>query len=158
MNDKLMNRKSTGQLNFPGPGLVGLSSQRHQRSFSVPKKFGECGYQAFDPPRSATLERIQASLAHPLSTWPSARYIPLNSFGICRRATVTAWPEWEGTRARARPPPTASTPAFSRTRPMFLIPPPFWQRCSGWRCRSWSPTLSLNIRCRFVWFTSCCPR
>lgn len=67
MNDKLMNRKSTGQLNFPGPGLVGLSSQRHQRSFSVPKKFGECGYQAFDPPRSATLERIQACNGHGLA-------------------------------------------------------------------------------------------
>lgn len=60
LNDKLMNRKSTGQLNFPGPGFIGLSSQRHQRSYSVPKKFGECGYQSFDPPRSATLERIQA--------------------------------------------------------------------------------------------------
>ena len=55
-----MNRKSTGQLNFPGPGFVGLSSQRHQRSYSVPKKFGECNNQSFDPPRSATLDRIQA--------------------------------------------------------------------------------------------------
>uniref|UniRef100_A0A8C3FYF0 FRY microtubule binding protein n=1 Tax=Cyclopterus lumpus TaxID=8103 RepID=A0A8C3FYF0_CYCLU len=60
MSDKLMNRKSTGQLNFPGPGFVGLSSQRHQRSYSVPKKFGECGHQLSDPPRSATLDRIQA--------------------------------------------------------------------------------------------------
>ncbi|TNN54716.1 Protein furry [Liparis tanakae] len=60
MSDKLMNRKSTGQLNFPGPGFVGLSSQRHQRSFSVPKKFGDCGLQLSDPPRSATLDRIQA--------------------------------------------------------------------------------------------------
>lgn len=59
-SDKLMNRKSTGQLNFPGPGFVGLSSQRHQRSYSVPKKFGECGNQSSDPPRSATLDRIQA--------------------------------------------------------------------------------------------------
>ncbi len=59
-SDKLMNRKSTGQLNFPGPGFVGLSSQRHQRSYSVPKKFGECGHQSSDPPRSATLDRIQA--------------------------------------------------------------------------------------------------
>uniref|UniRef100_A0A8C9YK28 FRY microtubule binding protein n=1 Tax=Sander lucioperca TaxID=283035 RepID=A0A8C9YK28_SANLU len=56
-SEKLMNRKSTGQLNFPGPGFVGLSSQRHQRSYSVPKKFGECGYQSSDPPRSATLDR-----------------------------------------------------------------------------------------------------
>uniref|UniRef100_A0A671YBB6 FRY microtubule binding protein n=1 Tax=Sparus aurata TaxID=8175 RepID=A0A671YBB6_SPAAU len=59
-SDKLMNRKSTGQLNFPGPGFVGLSSQRHQRSYSVPKKFGECGHHMSDPPRSATLDRIQA--------------------------------------------------------------------------------------------------
>ncbi|KAM9333736.1 protein furry homolog isoform 1-T1 [Pholidichthys leucotaenia] len=59
-SDKLMNRKSTGQLNFPGPGFIGLSSQRHQRSYSVPKKFGECGNQLSDPPRSATLDRIQA--------------------------------------------------------------------------------------------------
>lgn len=59
-SDKLMNRKSTGQLNFPGPGFVGLSSQRHQRSYSVPKKFGECGNPSSDPPRSATLDRIQA--------------------------------------------------------------------------------------------------
>uniref|UniRef100_A0A8C4IA91 Furry homolog b (Drosophila) n=1 Tax=Dicentrarchus labrax TaxID=13489 RepID=A0A8C4IA91_DICLA len=59
-SDKLMNRKSTGQLNFPGPGFVGLSSQRHQRSYSVPKKFGECAHQSSDPPRSATLDRIQA--------------------------------------------------------------------------------------------------
>ncbi|TNM84780.1 hypothetical protein fugu_008958 [Takifugu bimaculatus] len=67
INDKLMNRKSTGQLNFPGPGFVGLSSQRHQRSYSVPKKFGECGYQSCDPPRSATLERIQACNSHGLA-------------------------------------------------------------------------------------------
>ncbi|XP_042286111.1 protein furry homolog isoform X1 [Thunnus albacares] len=66
-SDKLMNRKSTGQLNFPGPGFAGLSSQRHQRSFSVPKKFGECGYQSSDPPRSATLDRIQACNNHGLS-------------------------------------------------------------------------------------------
>uniref|UniRef100_A0A3B3WC72 Uncharacterized protein n=1 Tax=Poecilia mexicana TaxID=48701 RepID=A0A3B3WC72_9TELE len=59
-SDKLMNRKSTGQLNFPGPGFAGLSSQRHQRSYSVPKKFGECGNVLSDPPRSATLDRIQA--------------------------------------------------------------------------------------------------
>lgn len=57
-----MNRKSTGQLNFPGPGFVGLSSQRHQRSYSVPKKFGECGHHSSDPPRSATLDRIQARI------------------------------------------------------------------------------------------------
>uniref|UniRef100_A0A8D3CB64 FRY microtubule binding protein n=1 Tax=Scophthalmus maximus TaxID=52904 RepID=A0A8D3CB64_SCOMX len=67
MSDKLMNRKSTGQLNFPGPGFVGLSSQRHQRSYSVPKKFGECGNQSSDPPRSATLDRIQACNSHGLA-------------------------------------------------------------------------------------------
>uniref|UniRef100_A0A667XMF3 FRY microtubule binding protein n=1 Tax=Myripristis murdjan TaxID=586833 RepID=A0A667XMF3_9TELE len=66
-SDKLMNRKSTGQLNFPGPGFVGLSSQRHQRSYSVPKKFGECGNQSSDPPRSATLDRIQACTNHGLA-------------------------------------------------------------------------------------------
>uniref|UniRef100_A0A7N8XD26 Furry homolog b (Drosophila) n=1 Tax=Mastacembelus armatus TaxID=205130 RepID=A0A7N8XD26_9TELE len=66
-SDKLMNRKSTGQLNFPGPGFVGLSSQRHQRSYSAPKKFGECGNQLSDPPRSATLDRIQACNSHGLT-------------------------------------------------------------------------------------------
>lgn len=153
-----MNRKSTGQLNFPGPGFVGLSSQRHQRSYSVPKKFGECGYQAFDPPRSATLERIQARLRDPVSTSPIAWCTSLNSFGICRRATVTAWPGSEETRARAHRQPTASIPVFSQIPPMSLIPHQFWQRYSGWRCRSWNQTLSLNIRCPFVSFTSCCLR
>uniref|UniRef100_A0A8C5DWE7 Protein furry homolog n=1 Tax=Gouania willdenowi TaxID=441366 RepID=A0A8C5DWE7_GOUWI len=56
-SEKLMNRKSTGQLNFPIPGFVGLSSQRHQRSYSVPKKFGDYVNQLCDPPRSATLDR-----------------------------------------------------------------------------------------------------
>ncbi|KAM6985914.1 protein furry homolog [Aplochiton taeniatus] len=67
-NEKLMNRKSTGQLNFPGQGFVGLSSDRnrHQRSYSVPKKFGESGNQSHDPPRSATLDRIQACANHGL--------------------------------------------------------------------------------------------
>ncbi|XP_061154958.1 protein furry homolog isoform X3 [Syngnathus typhle] len=67
LSDKLMNRKSTGQLNFPSPGLAALSSQRHQRSYSVPKKFGECGYQSGEPPRSATLDRIQACTSHGLA-------------------------------------------------------------------------------------------
>ena len=57
-----MNRKSTGMLNFPGPGFMGLSSQRHQRSYSVPKKFGDSAHHPNDPPRSATLDRIQASM------------------------------------------------------------------------------------------------
>ncbi|KAL0994847.1 hypothetical protein UPYG_G00128010 [Umbra pygmaea] len=71
-NDKLekqFNRKSTGQLNLPGVGLSGLSADRnrHQRSYSVPKKFGESGgSQSHDPPRSATLDRIQACTNHGL--------------------------------------------------------------------------------------------
>uniref|UniRef100_A0A674CEA3 FRY microtubule binding protein n=1 Tax=Salmo trutta TaxID=8032 RepID=A0A674CEA3_SALTR len=62
------NRKSTGQLNLPGVGLSGLSAERsrHQRSYSVPKKFGESGNQSHDPPRSATLDRIQACTNHGL--------------------------------------------------------------------------------------------
>nr|XP_057935004.1 protein furry homolog isoform X2 [Doryrhamphus excisus] len=52
---KLMsNRKSTGQLN-----LRRDERNRHQRSSSVPKKFGETDRWS-DPPRSATLDRIQA--------------------------------------------------------------------------------------------------
>ncbi|XP_077422148.1 protein furry homolog isoform X2 [Vanacampus margaritifer] len=47
------NRKSTGQLN-----LRGEERSRHQRSSSVPKKFGEADRWS-DPPRSATLDRIQ---------------------------------------------------------------------------------------------------
>ncbi|KAJ3589236.1 hypothetical protein NHX12_010082 [Muraenolepis orangiensis] len=66
-NDKLMNRKSTGMLNFPGPGFNGLSSQRHQRSYSVPKKFGDNAHHPNDPPRSATLDRIQACSTHGLA-------------------------------------------------------------------------------------------
>ncbi|XP_041797379.1 protein furry homolog isoform X2 [Chelmon rostratus] len=51
----LSNRKSTGQLN-----LRREERSRHQRSSSVPKKFGEADRWS-DPPRSATLDRIQAS-------------------------------------------------------------------------------------------------
>ncbi|XP_061575672.1 protein furry homolog isoform X2 [Cololabis saira] len=51
---QLSNRKSTGQLNLRREERV-----RHQRSSSVPKKFGEADKFA-DPPRSATLDRIQA--------------------------------------------------------------------------------------------------
>ncbi|XP_061916437.1 protein furry homolog isoform X4 [Entelurus aequoreus] len=52
---KLMsNRKSTGQL-----CLRREERSRHQRSSSVPKKFGEADKWS-DPPRSATLDRIQA--------------------------------------------------------------------------------------------------
>ncbi|XP_026994498.1 protein furry homolog isoform X6 [Tachysurus fulvidraco] len=52
------NRKSTGQLNLTQDGTAERS--RHQRSYSVPKKFGESGEHSSDPPRSATLDRIQA--------------------------------------------------------------------------------------------------
>lgn len=51
----LSNRKSTGQLNSKREDRGG-----HQRSSSVPKKFGEADRWS-DPPRSATLDRIQAS-------------------------------------------------------------------------------------------------
>uniref|UniRef100_A0A8C7YJ62 Furry homolog a (Drosophila) n=1 Tax=Oryzias sinensis TaxID=183150 RepID=A0A8C7YJ62_9TELE len=52
--DQLSNRKSTGQLNLRREERI-----RHQRSSSVPKKFGEAD-RLSDPPRSATLDRIQA--------------------------------------------------------------------------------------------------
>lgn len=60
MSGKLnSNCKSTGQLNLTQDGTAERS--RHQRSYSVPKKFGESGEQSSsDPPRSATLDRIQA--------------------------------------------------------------------------------------------------
>ncbi|XP_035289860.1 protein furry homolog isoform X4 [Anguilla anguilla] len=64
-NGKLTsNRKSTGQLNLPGGGSTAERS-RHQRSYSVPKKFGESGDRSSDPPRSATLDRIQACTQPP---------------------------------------------------------------------------------------------
>ncbi|XP_035239904.1 protein furry homolog isoform X3 [Anguilla anguilla] len=64
-NGKLTsNRKSTGQLNVPqgaggGAGAGAGERSRHQRSYSVPKKFGEAD-RSSDLPRSATLDRIQA--------------------------------------------------------------------------------------------------
>lgn len=51
---QLSNRKSSGQLD-----LRREERNRHQRSSSVPKKFGEAD-RCSDPPRSATLDRIQA--------------------------------------------------------------------------------------------------
>ncbi|KAG8452837.1 hypothetical protein GDO86_004577 [Hymenochirus boettgeri] len=62
-NKLTANRKSTGQLNV-NTGMVGGNTStaersRHQRSFSVPKKFGVVD-KSSDPPRSATLDRIQA--------------------------------------------------------------------------------------------------
>ncbi|KAF7648628.1 hypothetical protein LDENG_00153880 [Lucifuga dentata] len=48
------NRKSTGQLNLRREERI-----RHQRSSSVPKKFGQADRWS-DPPRSATMDRIQA--------------------------------------------------------------------------------------------------
>ncbi|XP_061073615.1 protein furry homolog isoform X3 [Conger conger] len=72
------NRKSTGQLNMTqGAGRVAAERNRHQRSFSVPKKFGEVD-RSSDLPRSATLDRIQAcaqlgSLAKTASPASSSR-------------------------------------------------------------------------------------
>ncbi|XP_041949099.1 protein furry homolog isoform X3 [Alosa sapidissima] len=65
------NRKSTGQLNLPHGATDASTAERsrHQRSYSVPKKFGgENGSgqppgarsPSENPPRSATLDRIQA--------------------------------------------------------------------------------------------------
>ena len=69
------NRKSTGQLNLPhGADASAADRSRHQRSYSVPKKFGAENGSAGgggvhppgarspsdNPPRSATLDRIQA--------------------------------------------------------------------------------------------------
>uniref|UniRef100_A0AAY4DVH2 Protein furry homolog n=1 Tax=Denticeps clupeoides TaxID=299321 RepID=A0AAY4DVH2_9TELE len=58
-NGKLTsNRKSTGQLNLiTGSGTYERS--RHQRSYSVPKKFGVVD-RSSEVPRSATLDRIHA--------------------------------------------------------------------------------------------------
>ncbi|XP_068601710.1 protein furry homolog [Brachionichthys hirsutus] len=50
----LSNRKSTGQLNRRRE-----ERSRHQRSSSVPKRFGEADRWS-DPPRSATLDRVHA--------------------------------------------------------------------------------------------------
>uniref|UniRef100_A0A7M4EYN2 FRY microtubule binding protein n=1 Tax=Crocodylus porosus TaxID=8502 RepID=A0A7M4EYN2_CROPO len=65
------NRKSTGQLNV-NPGAISSNittaeRSRHQRSFSVPKKFGDVD-KSSDPPRSATLDRIQACTQQGLSS------------------------------------------------------------------------------------------
>uniref|UniRef100_A0A673LFR4 Protein furry homolog n=1 Tax=Sinocyclocheilus rhinocerous TaxID=307959 RepID=A0A673LFR4_9TELE len=71
------NRKSTGQLNLHQEG--GTNEQnRHQRSYSVPKKFGESGENSSsNPPRSATLDRIQACTQQGLAR--SARSTSSNS-------------------------------------------------------------------------------
>uniref|UniRef100_A0A8C2EF40 Furry homolog b (Drosophila) n=1 Tax=Cyprinus carpio TaxID=7962 RepID=A0A8C2EF40_CYPCA len=54
------NRNSTGQLNLHQEGGTN-ERNKHQRSYSVPKKFGESGENSSsNPPRSATLDRIQA--------------------------------------------------------------------------------------------------
>uniref|UniRef100_A0A8I3P9I1 FRY microtubule binding protein n=1 Tax=Canis lupus familiaris TaxID=9615 RepID=A0A8I3P9I1_CANLF len=64
-------RKSTGQLNVnPGTASGNTTTterSRHQRSFSVPKKFGVVD-RSSDPPRSATLDRIQACTQQGLSS------------------------------------------------------------------------------------------
>uniref|UniRef100_A0A452VB32 FRY microtubule binding protein n=1 Tax=Ursus maritimus TaxID=29073 RepID=A0A452VB32_URSMA len=71
-NTKLTaSRKSTGQLNVnPGAASGNTATaerSRHQRSFSVPKKFGVVD-RSSDPPRSATLDRIQACTQQGLSS------------------------------------------------------------------------------------------
>lgn len=165
-----MNRKSTGQLNFPGPGFAGLSSQRHQRSYSVPKKFGECGHHLSDPPRSATLERIQARRAHTYSLsylidWAeianTEHFLPnyvVLFFFTCRLVTVMAWPGQEEPLDPAHRQPIASIPAFCQTPPTFPIPQRYWRQSFGSQCHSWSQTLSLNTRCHCDSCTSCCQR
>ena len=55
----MSDRKSTGQLN-----LRRADRSRHQRSSSVPKKFGEADHSRSDPPRSATMDRLQACFQH----------------------------------------------------------------------------------------------
>ncbi|XP_036421109.1 protein furry homolog isoform X3 [Colossoma macropomum] len=59
-NGKLLfNRKSTSQLDLvPGTGTAS-ERIRHQRSYSVPKRFGEAE-RSSEVPRSATLDRINA--------------------------------------------------------------------------------------------------
>uniref|UniRef100_A0A8B9HN64 Furry homolog a (Drosophila) n=1 Tax=Astyanax mexicanus TaxID=7994 RepID=A0A8B9HN64_ASTMX len=59
-NGKLLfNRKSTSQLELvPGSGTAS-ERIRHQRSYSVPKRFGEAE-RSSEVPRSATLDRIHA--------------------------------------------------------------------------------------------------
>ncbi|KAJ3590950.1 hypothetical protein NHX12_008898 [Muraenolepis orangiensis] len=72
----MSDRKSTGQLN-----LRRCDRSRHQRSSSVPKKFGEADRSCSDPPRSATMDRLQTCFQHgggPLSKPPHS---PLSSSG-----------------------------------------------------------------------------
>ncbi|XP_051521326.1 protein furry homolog [Myxocyprinus asiaticus] len=58
-----LNRKSTSQLDLiPGSGTASAQI-RHQRSYSVPKRFGEAD-RSFEVPRSATLDRINACSHH----------------------------------------------------------------------------------------------
>ncbi|XP_053364005.1 protein furry homolog isoform X3 [Clarias gariepinus] len=55
-----MNRKSTSQLDLvPGSGTAS-ERIRHQRSYSVPKRFGEVE-RSSEVPRSATLDRLHAN-------------------------------------------------------------------------------------------------
>ncbi len=72
------NRKSTGQLNLHQEGGTN-ERNRHQRSYSVPKKFGdESGENSSsNPPRSATIDRIQACTQQGLAR--SARSTSSNS-------------------------------------------------------------------------------
>lgn len=57
------NRKSTSQLDLiPGSGTTS-ERIRHQRSYSVPKRFGEAE-RSSEVPRSATLDRVHACARH----------------------------------------------------------------------------------------------
>ncbi|XP_031429117.1 protein furry homolog isoform X2 [Clupea harengus] len=69
-NGKLTSsRKSTGQLDLI-PDLSSLEHSRHQRSYSVPKKFGEAEHSS-QVPRSATLDRIHVYTHQSQSPIPS---------------------------------------------------------------------------------------
>ncbi|XP_018610807.1 protein furry homolog isoform X3 [Scleropages formosus] len=96
------NRKSTGQLNLLQGGSTAERS-RHQRSYSVPKKFGESGeHSASDPPRSATLDRIQAC------TQPG---VSAGLVGSPRSSSSSTSSREEAAVAAARDPNNANHPA-----------------------------------------------
>jgi len=73
------NRKSTGQLN---PRRSDRS--RHQRSSSVPKKFGEADRSSCaDPPRSATMDRLHACFKPAHGSPPPPPPPPSSSSSSC---------------------------------------------------------------------------
>ncbi|XP_057206794.1 protein furry homolog isoform X3 [Triplophysa rosa] len=57
------NRKSTSQLDLIPGSSTASERVRHQRSYSVPKRFGEAE-RSSEVPRSATLDRIHACTCH----------------------------------------------------------------------------------------------